>query len=170
MKRILAFCFFPAFVPPSNGGQSRLFNFYRALSRWHQVTLLTSTHAGGEEEVISHGLNFVERRIPKDEYFVRQYAALEQYSGGGDLSGPVIAASGSLPTRLHQAYLTEYEKAEVVMHDFPFTVGYDLFAGVTTNLASITPTTAKPCFTGSFILAKSLYPFMSWSAQPNSGC
>ena len=129
MKRILAFCFFPAFVPPSNGGQSRLFNFYRALSRWHQITLLTSTHVGGEEEVINHGLNFVERRIPKDDHFVRQYAALEAHSGGGDLSGPAIAASGSLPTRLHQAYLEEYEKAEVFMHDFPFTVDYDLFAG-----------------------------------------
>ena len=129
MKRILAFCFFPAFVPPSNGGESRLFNFYRALSRWHQVTLLTLTHAGGEEEVISHGLNFVERRIPKDQYFVRQYTALGQYSGGGDLSGPGVSASGSLPTRLHQAYLEEYEKAEALFFDDPFTAQYDLFAG-----------------------------------------
>src|SRR5271165_3351436 len=104
MKRVLAFCFFPAFVPPSNGGQSRLFHFYRSLSRWHHITLLTSTHLGGREEVISHGLNFVERRIPKDKHFEGQYAALEQYSGGADLSGPAIAACGSLPTRLHQAY------------------------------------------------------------------
>lgn len=129
MKRILAFCFFPAFVPPSNGGQSRLFNFYRALSRWHHVTLLTSTHIGGEEEVINHGLNFVERRIPKDDHFVRQYAGLEKFSGGGDLSGPAIAACGRLPTRLHQAYLEEYESADLLIHDSPFTVDYDLFAG-----------------------------------------
>lgn len=130
MKKILAFCFFPAFVPPSNGGQSRLFHFYKALSRWHQITLLTSTHIGCDEEVVNHGLNFVERRIPKDDYFVQQYVALEQYSGGGDLSGPAIAACGNLPTRLHEAYLEEYEKADVVIHDFPFTIDYDLFAGV----------------------------------------
>lgn len=129
MKNILVFCFFPAFVPPSNGGQSRLFHFYKALSRWHQITLLTSTHIGCEEEMIDHGLNFVERRIPKDEYFVRQYAVLNQYSSGGDLSGPAIAASGRSPTRLHQAYLEEYENAEIIIHDFPFTVEYDLFAG-----------------------------------------
>jgi len=129
MKRILAFCFFPAFVPPSNGGQSRLFHFYRALSRWHGVTLLTSTHIGGEEEVINHGLNFVERRIPKDEHFVRQYASLEQYSGGGDLSGPAIAACGRLPTQMHQAYLEEYEKAEALIFDDPFNAQCDLFAG-----------------------------------------
>ena len=129
MKRILAFCFFPAFVPPTNGGQSRLFYFYRALSRWHRITLLTSTHIGGEEEVINHGLNFVERRIPKDDHFVRQYALLEQHSGGGDLSGPAIAACGRLPTRLHQAYLVEYEKADTVIFDDPFTAQCDLFAG-----------------------------------------
>lgn len=134
MRKILALCFFPAFVPPSNGGQSRLFNFYRALSRWHQITLLTSTHIGDQEEVIHHGLNFVERRIPKDDHFAREYAALEAHSGGGDLSGPAIAASGGWPTRLHQAYLDEYEKAEVVIHDSPFTVGYDLFAGADDKL------------------------------------
>lgn len=130
MKRILAFCFFPAFVPVSNGGQSRLFNFYRALSRWHHITLLTSTHIGEDEQVINHGFNFVERRIPKDDHFVRQYAALEQHSSGGDLSAPAIAACGKLPTQLHRAYLEEYEKADAICHDFPFTVDYDLFAGI----------------------------------------
>jgi len=130
MKRILAICFFPAFVPPSNGGQSRLFHFYRALSRWHHVTLLTSSHIGGEEQVINHGLNFVERRIPKDDHFVCQYAMLDPSSGGGDLSGPAIAACGRLPTRLHQAYLEEYEKAEALIFDDPFSAQIDLFAGV----------------------------------------
>lgn len=115
-------------MPPSNGGQSRLFNFYKALSLWHDITLLTSTHLGVEEEIIHHGLNFVERRIPKDEYFIQKYAGLEQYAGGGDLSGPAIASCGSFPTRLHHAYLKEYKKAEIIFHDFPFTVDYDLFA------------------------------------------
>lgn len=130
MKRILAFCFFPAFVPAGNGGESRLFHFYRALSRWHHVTLLTSTHPGTTEELVSHGLNFIERRIPKDEYFIRQYARLEASGSGGDLSGPALAACAGYPTLLHQAYLQEYEQADLIIHDFPFTAGYDLFAGL----------------------------------------
>lgn len=130
MKRILAFCFFPAFVPPSNGGQSRLFNFYRALSRRHHVTLVTSTHTGSEEQLISHGVNFVERRIPKDAYFLEHYARLESSGSGGDLSGPALAACAGLPTLLHQAYLEEYERADVVIHDSPFTAYYDIFAGL----------------------------------------
>lgn len=127
--RILAFCFFPAFVPPSNGGVSRLFNFYRALSRWHEIRLLTSTHLGGQEEVIQHGLNFVERRIPKDNYFEQKWTDLEKYSSGGDLSAPTIAACGRLPTLLHKVYLEEYEQAEIIIHDFPFNIDYDLFLG-----------------------------------------
>ena len=107
-----------------------MFNFYRAMSRWHQITLLTSTHIGVQEEVIQHGLNFVERRIPKDNHFVQRWVELEPYSGGGDLSAPTIAACGRLPTLMHQAYLEEYEKADIIFHDFPFTLNYDLFAGI----------------------------------------
>ena len=129
MKNILAFCFFPAFVPPANGGQTRLFQFYKALSRWHRITLLTSSHIGVEEEVINHGLNFVERRIPKDDHFVKQYGMLEQYASGGDLSGPAIAACGKLPTLLHRAYLEEYKNSHALIFDDPFTAQCDLFAG-----------------------------------------
>lgn len=129
MNKVLGLCFFPAFVPPSNGGQSRLFNFYRALSRRHEITLLTSTYVGVEEEVIQHGTNFIERRIPKDDHYVRQYVELERLSSGGDLSGPAVAACRSLPTKLHQAYLEEYRNAESLIFDDPFTACCDLFAG-----------------------------------------
>lgn len=130
VKRILAFSFFPAFAPASNGGEARLFNFYLALSRFHHVTLLSSGYRGVQEEVINHGGQFIERRIAKDDFFARQWAELEPYSGGGDMSGPSIAAAGRNPTALHQAYLEEYEQADVIIHDSPFTVDYDLFVGL----------------------------------------
>jgi glycosyltransferase involved in cell wall biosynthesis len=130
MKKLLAFCFFPAFTPPSNGGQSRLFNFYKSLSRWHKVTLLTSSHLGIDEERVDHGVNFVERRIPKDHYFAEQWGVVEPYSSGGDLSAPTIAAASQFATLLHQAYLEEYEDADVIIHDSPFTEAYDLFKGM----------------------------------------
>jgi glycosyltransferase involved in cell wall biosynthesis len=134
VKKILSFSFFPSFVPPSNGGQSRLFNFYKALSEWFEITLLTSTYSGVNEEVLNHGVGFIERRIPKDRFFTEQWAALRGYSDGGDLSGPCIAACGTLPTQLHLSYLEEYEKADVIVHDSPFTVQYDMFAGLDNKL------------------------------------
>lgn len=134
MKKILAFCFFPAFTPPVNGGQSRLFNFYSALSAHHIVTLLTSTHVGGQEERVTHGATFLERRIPKDRHFVDRWMELEKFSSGGDLSGPATAAAAKYPTLLHKTYLEEYEHADIIIHDFPFTVGYDLFRGLDRKL------------------------------------
>lgn len=130
MKKILAFSFFPAFVPPSNGGEVRLFNFYRSLSRFHHVTLLTSSHMGVAEEVIQHGPNFVERRIPKDSYFAHEWAQLELMGSGGDLSGPCLAACAKYVTPLHVAYLEEYKATQVIIHDSPFTAGYDTFCGI----------------------------------------
>ena len=116
MRRILALSFFPAFVPPSNGGESRLFNFYKSLSRFHHVTLLTSSHLHAKEETICHGSNFVERRIPKDSHFQTKWKELAEYSSGGDLSAVCIAACGDMPTLLHKAYLEEYEDAEIIIH------------------------------------------------------
>lgn len=130
MKRILVFSFFPAFVPPSNGGESRLFHFYRALSRHHQVTLLSSGYRDVAEERVVHGANFLERRIPKDDAFASKWAELAPFAAEADTSGPCIAAAGRCATLLHQAYLEEYERADIIIHDSPFTVDYDLFAGL----------------------------------------
>jgi glycosyltransferase involved in cell wall biosynthesis len=134
LKKILAFSFFPAFTPVSNGGESRIFNFYRSLSRWHKVTLLSSTYQGGTEERVFHGVNFIERRIPKDEVFDEVWSALSKVSGDGDLSGPAVAESAKFPSSFHSAYLEEYEAADIIIHDFPFTIGYDLFAGFDSKL------------------------------------
>lgn len=131
MKNILALNFFPAFVPVSNGGESKLYNFYKALSKYHHVTLLTSTHPDVSEEIIYHTSTFIERRIPKDHYFMNCWSELSQYltEGHGDLSAPTIAASAFYPTLMHAAYLQEYESADIIVHDFPFTVDFDIFLG-----------------------------------------
>lgn len=129
MKRILAFCFHPAFTPPSSGGEARIFHFYSSLSRYFHITLITSTHGDTQEEVVQHGIRFTERRIPKDATFINQWQALEPHSSGGDLSGPCIAASANIHGAIHEAYLQAYPDADLIIHEFPFMVGYDLFLG-----------------------------------------
>lgn len=132
MSKILALSFFPAFTPPSNGGESRLFNLYLELSRSHEVILLSSTFHDVEESRIQHGNNFIERRIPKDNAFVDSWNKLSASidDGDGDLSAPALALAANTFGNLHSAYLEEYLDADVIIHEFPFTVGYDIFAGV----------------------------------------
>lgn len=130
MKHILAFSFFPVSAPPSSGGEERLFHIFHELSKTHKVTLLSSGFLGGVEERVQHGANFVERRIPKDEHFTREWDRLQQYAGKGDISGPCVGACGRYLTLLHRAYIEEYSQADVIVHNFPFTIGYDLFLGL----------------------------------------
>ena len=129
MKTLLVFSFFPAFVPPSNGGESRLLNFYRALSRHYKVVLLSSTGPGMPREEVWHTNTFVEKRIPRDHVFLQAWQQLEPLGSGGDLSAPALLQAGKQFNDLHQAYLDEYPAAQAVLHESPFTLGFDLFFG-----------------------------------------
>ncbi len=130
MKNVLVFSFFPAFTPPKSGGEVRLFNFYFELSKYFNITLISSSHLFGEHQNIRHNSKFLERRVPKDASFVKHWQRLEMVKGDGDLSGPCLSECGNDFTELHKIYLEEYEKAEIIVHDFPFTVDFDLFLGL----------------------------------------
>jgi glycosyltransferase involved in cell wall biosynthesis len=127
MKNILVFSFFPAFTPPSSGGEVRVFHLYSELSKFFNITLLSSTHLNGAYEEVWHTNTFVEKRVPKDDVFAAQWQKLSPSAGEGDLSGPTIAAAGTYVTAMHKAYLAEYSKSDLIIHDFPFTLYYDLF-------------------------------------------
>ena len=129
MKRVLVFSFFPAFVPPSSGGELRLFHMYRELSKTVDIVLLSSSHHGRAEERIRHGAQFLERRIPKCDWFISEWQRLSSAASGGDLSAVCVASSGRYATPLHSAYLEEYSRADVIIHESPFTAPYDLFLG-----------------------------------------
>ncbi|HEY8063098.1 MAG TPA: glycosyltransferase [Methylosinus sp.] len=130
MKKLLVLSFFPAFNPPQSGGELRLYHLYRELSSFYHVTLISSSHVGGKEEAVYHTDTFIERRIPKAHEFTEQWDVLSPKAGDGDLSGPSIGAAGRLPSMFHAAYLEEYSDADVIIHDSPFTIDYDLFFNI----------------------------------------
>lgn len=124
---ILVLSFFPAFTPVTSGGEARLNGLYSSLSSKFNIVLLSSTHYNGIKETVCHGRHFIERRIPKDSFFAKEWKALSSYSSGADMSAPVLAASAKYHTSFHDAYLEEYEKADLIIHESPFTIGYDIF-------------------------------------------
>lgn len=129
MAHILAFSFFPAHLPPRSGGEMRLFSLYEALSRHHRVTLLTSGHLGGTTQILEHNARFREIRVPKGPEFAETWARLTPHAGSGDLSGPCLSACALSPNALLEAYLDVHAEADLIIHDSPFTVNYDLFIG-----------------------------------------
>lgn len=128
-RRILAFSFFPAYLPPSNGGVERLYRFYSLLSHDFDVTLITSGEIGGERQVVTHSAKFKEIRVPKDNVFVSTYEELAKAAGTGDLSGPALGLSNRTYNALHDEYLEHYATADFVIHDSPFLIECDLFRG-----------------------------------------
>tara|TARA_R110000868_G_scaffold375711_1_gene640380 strand:- start:15979 stop:19977 length:3999 start_codon:yes stop_codon:yes gene_type:complete len=129
MKTLLVLSFFPAFVPPTSGGESRLFNVYRELSRRFRVILISSSHLDVALETIEHSDSFREIRVPKGHAFATAWAELAKGAGAGDLSAPSLALSSSNFDSLHKAYLDQYPVVDVIIHESPFLIDYDLFLG-----------------------------------------
>ncbi len=119
--RLLVLNFFPAFSPPSSGGELRLGSLYRAVSTRHTVTLLTSTDFGARHEEIRHTPSFTEWRFPKDQLWAQAYATLQGMGLAGDLAGLAFALAVSDPDcalrRLARELAPEMDR---VIHEFPF--------------------------------------------------
>lgn len=128
-RKILALSFFPAFVPPQNGGVERLVRIYSLLAEQFDVTLISSTYVRGDQETIRHAPGFTEVRVPKDGYFEECYQQLLKHSGKGDLSGPALGICNRRFGALHDAYLEHYATADFIIHDSPFLIECDLFRG-----------------------------------------
>jgi glycosyltransferase involved in cell wall biosynthesis len=117
----LILCFFPAFTPPSSGGELRLGGLYRAFAQKYDVTLLTSTHFGARFEEIDHGPGFRELRFPKDELWRKAYATLERSGVSGDLSGLAFALAVADPScALRRAARELAASSDVIIHEFPY--------------------------------------------------
>ena len=123
--RVLAVNFFPAFHPPSSGGEQRYYYLYRYLSQWHDVTLLSPTYSGHDAETVTISPSFREHRVPKDALFDRLHWRLGAAGIGPECSGYVVALAAGGDTAFGRKFATLVREADIVIHDSPFTLPYD---------------------------------------------
>ena len=128
-QRLLAFSFFPAFTPPMSGGETRLFEIYGRLSEFFDVTLLSSGYLHAPVQTVVHRPAFTEIRIEKGNDFADAWSKLAAEEPGGEFSGIALAMAGGRIQELHRQYLSHYQDCDIIVHDSPFTVPYDLFFG-----------------------------------------
>jgi glycosyltransferase involved in cell wall biosynthesis len=128
--RLLVFSFFPCFFPPKSGGESRLYNIYHNLSKTFEIRILSSSHLNEDTSIVVHSPFFVEHRFGKNTSFADCYAALMAISDGGDLSGLAVGLYGSFPNDLHIAYSGHHDWADIIIHESPFTISFDLMLGL----------------------------------------
>ncbi len=130
MTKILVLNFFPAFTPPASGGELRYFNIYEKLSKYFDITLLSPTYNDAKQKVIKHTDTFREYRVPKEDIHNEIHWKLEQENFSPEFSGLTCAYAGEKLNEYHKKYLELYKDADIIIHDFPYMLNYDLFFGI----------------------------------------
>ena len=121
--------FFPAFVPPTSGGELRYYNLYRDLSEYYDITLLSPTYSTHEEESFEHTETFREYRIPKEEIHDYLHMAIDKEEISTEISALVCALSAKYPNKYHEIYMELYPDSDIIIHESPYMFEYDLFFG-----------------------------------------
>lgn len=134
MKKILVLNFFPAFVPPRSGGELRYYNMYKGLSEYYDVTLLSPTYNDAEEKIIEHSLTFREYRIPKEAIHNQLHMNIDQEHIGSEISALVCCLSANTHNRYHDVYQLLYSEADIIIHESPYMLYYDIYFGLDNKL------------------------------------
>ncbi|WP_394138006.1 glycosyltransferase family 4 protein [Cytobacillus oceanisediminis] len=129
MKKILVLNFFPAKNPPTTGGELRYFHFYNELSKYYDVTLISSSHPHPSVRVVKHSTSLREYLVPNDKNIQGRINKELQGKVGIEYSALVATLASNHPNKYHEVFLNLYEQSDIIIHDSPFTLGYDIFFG-----------------------------------------
>lgn len=127
---ILVMNFFPAFFPPQSGGELRYFNMYQNLSNYYDVTLLSPTYRDHKYDIIIHSKTFREYRVPKEEIHDIIHQNIDAEKICSEISALVCYESAKYYNRYHDVYQELYKKADIIIHESPYMINYDLYLGL----------------------------------------
>ncbi|QNK51428.1 glycosyltransferase family 4 protein [Brevibacterium sp. PAMC23299] len=130
--KILVLNFFPTIFPPNTGGVLRYFHLYHELSKFYDITLLSQKYTP-EVEVLNYSETFREVKIPDDDV---QHQIDEKLFKEG--IGPRFSTHAALtcalldgpPPTFLEYYNLFYKKSDIVIHDSPFMLKYDINFGL----------------------------------------
>src|SRR4030067_1656235 len=117
MQKILALNFFPAFVPPSSGGELRYFHIYKNLSKYYDIMLLSPTFYHYTKGIIKHSKTFREYRIPKEDVHEYLHREIKKEKIGSETSALECALSAKFPNSYHDIYLKLYPETDIIIHE-----------------------------------------------------
>jgi len=119
-RRLTALNFFPAFLPPSNGGELRYFHVYAQLGRHYEVDMVSPTHPFVPPETIMMGDGVVEHRVPKSWRHVFLQRLFDRVAGFSECSAVIVSLASHFE-RGYRAIVAELAaRSDIVVHEFPF--------------------------------------------------
>lgn len=123
--RLVAACFFPAFTPPSSGGEQRVVHLYGALSKFFDVHLITATAQHDPEQTIRHLEGFNETRVPRHPENDALIWKLMQEGIGDECSAYAVGKLASPQSRFAEVLRRQSIGADLIVHECPFTYPFD---------------------------------------------
>lgn len=119
-RRVTALNFFPAFLPPTSGGELRYYHIYRNLGRHYDVHLLSPTHPFVAAETLPMAEGVVEHRVPKSQRHVTLQRLFDALAGFPECSAVVVSLASYLEHGYRSLARDLCSRADVVVHEFPF--------------------------------------------------
>lgn len=120
MKRIAVINFFPAFDPPSSGGELRYTRLARELARRFDVALYNPTHLDAPRESIEHVGGYVEHRFPKTRAYIAAHRFFDRAAAFHECSALVSNVVCRWHRDFARAAARAAREADIVVHACPF--------------------------------------------------
>jgi len=122
MAKITAFCFHPAFFPPTSGGEEREYYLYYYLSFIHEITLITFTYKNEGElpEYVQHTNTFLEIRIPKSKITDYLYFFISHNSKIVECSAVTCSLESIFNSKFRQVGKERILNSDVIIFDQPY--------------------------------------------------
>ncbi len=130
MIKILVVNFFPAINPPTSGGEMRYYYLYKYLSKYFDITLLSTTSVEDKEQTITYSETFREYRVPRHKNYNSVYYSIYKEDVAPEISGLVSILNAKEPQRFHEVFLDLQQDKDLIIHSNPYMFFYDLTAYV----------------------------------------
>jgi glycosyltransferase involved in cell wall biosynthesis len=121
-RRLTALNFFPAFLPPSSGGELRYYHVYKQLGRHYEIAMVSPTHPFVPPETVVIGDGVVEHRVPKSWRHVFLQRLFDRVAGFPECSAVVVSLAAYAERRYRAIVRELCARADIVVHEFPFLV------------------------------------------------
>jgi glycosyltransferase involved in cell wall biosynthesis len=117
---VTALNFFPAFVPPTSGGELRYYHVHKNLGQYYRIDLISPTHQSAAPETVGLADHVVEHRVPKTwrHAFVQRWLAR---IGRFPECSAMVVSLASYAERDYRALVTALcSQSDIVVHECPF--------------------------------------------------
>lgn len=119
-KKVLVLSFFPAFLPPKSGGELRLCNICKNLSKYYDITILSFTYPGEKYQKYTLFPDVTEIRIPKSKIHEVLHHAFYKYGHIAESSGIIVSIASHFSNNYKNIFNQLIKDSDIIISTHPY--------------------------------------------------